>query len=140
MPSAAVESAFRTRLATGWTYAPIIDANERMEAPSDGSAFAIIQYPVSSNSRPALARRRFEEGTARIVINIPVGSGLSDWLVKADAAAALFRGDQLRFSGVEVFEPSPPIINDDNEDGNFFSLAVIIPYRYQFDVPADSPA
>jgi hypothetical protein len=40
---------------------------------------------------------------------------------------------------VEVFEPSPPIVNDDNEDGNYFELAVVIPYRYQFDWSANSP-
>jgi hypothetical protein len=134
MPSAAVEAAFRTRLASGWTETVILGVNEVFTPPSDGSPFALIQYPVVDASRPVLSKRRFEEGAARIVVNAPTGAGLADWLVKVDTISALFRGDKLKFDGVEVFEPSPPIINDDNEDGNYFSLAVVVPYRYQFDV------
>jgi hypothetical protein len=133
MPSAVVESAFRTRLAGGWTYSRIIDANEGQDTPSDGSAFVLIQYPVVTSSRWALTKRRTEDGTARIVINIPVDAGLPNWLAKADQLAALFRGDNAKDGHVQYFEPSPPIINDDNEDGNYYSLAVIVPYRYQFD-------
>jgi hypothetical protein len=87
-----------------------------------------------------LRSKRFEEGAARIVYNAQVSSGLPGPLAKADAIAAAFRGDRLIVSGVEMFEPSPPIINDDNEEGNYFELAVIVPYRYQFSVPScDSP-
>lgn len=133
MPSAAVEAAFRTRLANGWTETVILGVNEVFSPPSDGSPYTLIQYPIVSSSRPVLSKRRFEEGAARIVINAPVGAGLLGWLAKADTISALFRGDNLKFDGVEVFEPSSPIINDDNEDGNYFSLAVVVPYRYQFD-------
>lgn len=142
MPSAAVEAAFRARLEANWNIADgaIIGSNEVMTAPSDGSPFVIIQYPVANNIRPVLTRKRFEEGAARIIYNAQVSSGLPSPLAKADAIAAAFRGDRLIVSGVEMFEPSPPIINDDNEEGNYFELAVIVPYRYQFSTPSgDSP-
>ncbi len=141
MPSAAVEAAFRGRLEANWNIADgvIIGSNEAMVAPSDGSPFLIIQYPIVQNIRPVLTRKRFEEGAARIVYNAQVSSGLPGPLAKADAIAAAFRGDRLIVSGVQMFEPSPPIINDDNEEGNYFEFAVIIPYRYQFSTPADSP-
>jgi hypothetical protein len=138
MPSAAVEAVFRTRLEANWNIADgvILGSNEVMTAPSDGSPFLIIQYPVANNTRPMLKTKRFEEGAARIVYNAKVSSGLPGPLAKADTIAAAFRGDRLVVSGVEIFEPSPPIINDNNEDGNYFELAIIVPYRYQFNVPS----
>lgn len=136
MPSATVEEAFRTRLAANWNEANgvIVGANGVTQAPEDGSAFLLIHYPVSNGSRPLLKSRRYEEGAARIILNVPTGEGVPDWLVMADMIADMFRGDRLKFDGVEVFEPSGPIVNDNNEDGNYFELAVIVPYRYQFDV------
>ena len=138
MPSAAVEYAFRTRLAANWNVADgvILGSNGVTQAPADGSPFVIIQYPVSTNSRPMLKTKRFEEGAARIIYNAEVGDGLVAPLAKADAIAAAFRGDRLIVSGVEIFEPSPPIINNDNEDGNYYEFAVIVPYRYQFNAPS----
>lgn len=134
MPSAPVEAAFRTRLEENWTETVILGSNGVTEPPPDGAAFVLIHYPISDGSRPTLSKRRFEEGAARIILNIPSGEGLPTWLPKADEISALFRGDKLKFDGVEVFEPSQPIVGDNNEDGNYFELAVIVPYRYQFDV------
>lgn len=142
MPSAVVEAAFRERMEANWTDTIIIGVNGVTETPSDGTAFVLIQYPVVQNTRPTLTRRRFEEGTARIILNAPSGDGLPDWLEKADSISDLFRGDKLKIGtslNVEIFEPSPPIIDDNNEEGNYFSLAVIVPYRYQFDVSGSSP-
>lgn len=138
MPSAAVEEVFRTRLEANWDTADgvILGSNGVTKAPADGSPFVIIQYPVAQNTRPMLTTKRFEEGAARIIYNAEVGSGLEDPLALADAIAAAFRGDRLIVSHVEIFEPSPPMINDDNEDGNYCEFAVIIPYRYQFDAPS----
>lgn len=137
MPSAVVEAAFRARLEANWDIANgvIIGSNEVFDTPSDGSPFLIIQYPVAENRRPVLTRRRFEEGAARIIYNAQAGAGLAGPLAKADTIAAAFRGDKLKIgtsSNVEVFEPSPPIINDDNEEGNYVEFAIIVPYRYQF--------
>lgn len=144
MPSTAVVSAFSDRLEANWDTADgvILGVNGVTEPPADGSAFIVIHYPVVENSRPMLTKRRFEEGAARIIYNAPSGDGLDGPLALADAIAAAFRGDRLKIGSslnVEVFEPSSPIVNDENEDGNYFELAVIVPYRYQFDIPADSP-
>ena len=142
MPSAAVEAAFRTRLAANWNTANgvILGVNEVGEPPSDGSPFLLIHYPVSMSKRTALTRHRFEEGAARIILNAPTGGGLPTWLALADTITEMFRGDKLVFDGVEAFEPSPPIVNDNQDQGNYFELAVIVPYRYQFNVAgADSP-
>lgn len=145
MPSAAVKDAFSDRLEANWDTADgiILGVNGETEPPSDGSPFLIIQFPVVENSRPMLTKRRFEEGAARIVYNAPSGSGVDDPLAKAETIADAFRGDRLKIGSslnVEVFEPSSPIINDNNEEGNYFELSVIVPYRYQFDVAGDSPA
>lgn len=134
MPSAAVEAAFRSRLETTITDVLIVGSNGQMTPPDDGREFILIHYPISTGIRPMLTKRRFEEGVARIVYNARTGSELSTPLARADAIAAAFRGDNLKFDGVEVFEPSPPIVNDDNDSGNYFELAVVVPYRYQFDI------
>lgn len=143
MPSAVVEAAFRTRLEANWNIANgvILGSNEVFTPPND-APFLIIQYPVAQNTRPVLARKRFEEGAARIIYNALTGQGLAVPLELADTIAAAFRGDRLKIgasSNVEVFEPSPPIINDDNEEGNYVEFAIVVPYRYQFSTPADSP-
>lgn len=136
MPSAAVESVIRTRFAASWNTSNgvILGVNGVSEPPSDGSAFVVIHYPVVNNSRPTLAKRRFEEGAARIIWNVPKGRLPESALPVADTISALFRGDNLVVDHVEFFEPSPPIINDDNDEGNYYELAVIVPYRYQFDI------
>lgn len=133
MPSAAVEAAFRSRIEANWTQTVVLGINGVTEPPSDGRSFLIVQYPVSNSSRPVVSKKRWEEGAARIVLNVQGGTGLPDGLALADTIADLFRGDHLVFDGVEVFEPSAPIVNDQNDDGNYFELSVIVPYRYQFD-------
>lgn len=145
MPSTDVETAFRERLEANWNTADgvIVGANGVTEPPADGSPFLLIQYPVVQNSRPMLRVKRFEEGAARIIYNAESGSGLEGPLSLASAIAAAFRGDRLKIGSllnVEIFEPSGPMISDDNDEGNYFELAVIVPYRYQFDVAGDSPA
>jgi hypothetical protein len=139
MPSAAVEAAFRARLEANWNTADgvILGSNEVYETPADGSPFVIIQYPIVQNIRPMMTRMRYEEGAARIIYNAQKSAGLAGPLAKADALAAAFRGDQLKIGAsetIEIFEPSGPTINDDNEEGNYFELAIVIPYRYQFSV------
>ncbi|MCH2220045.1 MAG: hypothetical protein MK097_06945 [Dechloromonas sp.] len=129
-----VEAAFRMRMEAMFPTIYMIGANGRTTPPDDGREFVVIQYPVHESSRPMLTKRRFEEGAARIVYNAKSGTELASVLTQVDAIAAAFRGDRLKFDGVEVFEPNGPIVNDENDDGNYFETAVIVPYRYQFDV------
>lgn len=135
MPSAAVESAFRSRLEQNWS-GPVLASNGVTTPPEGAEDYVVVQYPVA-NVDKLLGVRRIEEGGARLVLNVKSGTQLAIGLARADALAALFRGaggKPLKFSGVEAFEPSAPIVNDQNDDGNWFELAVIVPYRYQFDV------
>ena len=72
------------------------------------------------------------------------GAGQSGYRVgepvfDASGVARPIGGDKLVFDGVEVFEPSAPIVNDDNEEGNYYELAVIVPYRYQYGNSVNSP-
>lgn len=130
MPSATVDAAIMGRLASQWTQSPVLGLNAVTEPPQGSSAFLVVQYPISDGIKPVLGNRHFEEGVARFVLNVASGTGLDYGLVMADTLAALFR--DVKFSGVEMFEPSAPIINDQNDDGNWFELAVVVPYRYQF--------
>jgi len=129
MPSAAVEAAFQARLAANWSQTPIISEGPH-DPPASANAFLVVQYPVQSATKPVLQRVYFEEGAARLVLNVRTGIGLPYALGLADSLAALFR--TATFDGVETFAPSAPIINDQNDDGNWFEVAVIVPYSYQF--------
>ncbi len=131
MPSAAVDAAFQSKLASGWTTSPVKGINFETEPPDDANAFVVVQYPVVNGEKPGLGGRYFEEGAARLVLNVKTGIGLQTGLAWADSLAALFR-DYRPGGGFETFAPSAPIINDANDDGNWFELSVIVPYRYQF--------
>lgn len=134
MPSPAVDMAFKARIAANFTAIPTIGVPvERTEPPSDGSSYIVIQYPVVNGDKPALGRRFFEEGGARIVVVVTKGAAENDardtWL---PALASLFRERKLA-GGLETFAVDGPIINDTNDDGLFVSYSLIVPYRYQFD-------
>jgi len=132
MPSAAVEFAFQTRLFEVTSGdPPVIPAIVSGQPDNGHDAFIILQYPVVNGSKPALQRRYFEDGAARLVLNVRRSVEMADALGMADDLAGVFR--DYRFHGIETFTPSPPIVNDVSNDGNWFSLAVIVPYRYQFD-------
>ena len=132
MPSAAVEFAFQARLYESTSGdPPAIPAIVAGQPDSSHDAFIIIQYPVVDGSKPVLERHYFEEGAARLVVNVRRTLEMADALDIADGVASIFR--DRRFHEIETFTPSPPIVNDTSNDGNWFSLSVIVPYRYQFD-------
>jgi hypothetical protein len=130
MPAAFVESTFRAKLATDWTATPVLKANGDNETP-DANAWLELQFPIGNGSQ-AFQRRYFEDGAARFVLNIKTGTELADGLALADELAALFRTQKLA-NGLETFAPSGPIVDNSNDNGNWFELSVIVPYRYQFD-------
>jgi hypothetical protein len=132
MPSAAVEFAFQARLFEATSGSPpVIPAIVSGQPPNSGTdAFVIVQYPVVNGSKPTIGRHYFEEGAARVVLNVRRTVEMADALAMADTIAGIFR--DYRFHGIESFTPSPPIVNDTSNDGNWFSLSVIVPYRYQF--------
>jgi len=132
MPSAVVEAAFQARL---YEYTlgdpPVIPAIVTGPPSNSDDAFIVLQYPVVNGSQPTIGRRYFEEGAARLVVNVRRTAEMDAALSIADNLASIFRGK--KFHGIETFVTSSPIVNDVSNDGNWFSLSVIIPYRYQFD-------
>jgi hypothetical protein len=132
MPIKAVADAVQARLATHWTATVIVDY-DTMANPPDLDAFLVHQYPVVDSVKPVLSRVYWEEGGIRFVLNVRRGIGLAQGLEWCDELAALFRG--VKFAGVECFEPSGPIVDDNSEEGDWISYAVIVPYRFEFFSP-----
>lgn len=130
MPAAAVDAAFKSRLASQWTATPVIGVNG-VTVPPNNQSFLVVQFPVSNGEKPVLSGKYFEEGAARLVLNVRAGMSSATALGWADTLAALFREHEFG-SGLETFVPSGPLIDDQIDDGNFVEYAVIVPYRYQF--------
>lgn len=136
MPSPAVDTAFKARIAANFTTIPTIGIPPERTEPPNGSSFIVIQYPVVNGLKPVIGRRFFEEGAARIVFNVTKGPAEYDaqqtWM---PAIASLFRdksAKDLNVPGLQTFTPDGPITNDTNDDGDFVSYSLIVPYRYQF--------
>lgn len=131
MPAKAVADAIEARLAANWTATTIVPYDTIGEPPAGVDAFLVVQYPVVNGSRPVLGRKFWEEGAFRLVLNVASGIGLQQGLEWTDDLQDLFRS--VKFDNVETFEPSGPVIVDDNDDGAWISYSVVVPYRYQFD-------
>lgn len=136
MPSAAVDTAFKTRLTQSWTASQVVGIQlpeTLTEPPTDMDAFLVVQYPISNGEKPVLHGRTFEDGAARLVLNVKREIGLSQSLAWTDTLAGLFRDfKSADVAGFETFTPSGPIVNDATDDANWCEYAVIVPYRYQF--------
>lgn len=129
MASKAVVDAVSGRLGETWNGLPVGLPNANDDA--SGNAFLALQFPVANNRRMTLDRGRYrEEGAFRIVINGERAVGLAQVLQWADGLAALFR-DQA-FDGVVCGVPGTPFIDDRNDSGNFFQVAVVFPYHFDF--------
>jgi len=132
MPSAAVEAAFQARYFEETANDPPLFSAIIAGQPDNGlDAFVILQYPVVNGIKPVLSRHYFEEGVARFVLTVRRTVEMNAALAIADDLAAIFR--DRKFHDIETFTPDPPIMNDTSNDGNWISLSVIVPYRYQFD-------
>lgn len=134
MPHPNVDSAFKAKIA-GFTTIPTLGVSGVSEPPGSGS-FIVIQYPVVNGIKPSIGRRFFEEGAARIVFNIEKGPAEYDaaqtWI---PTVASLFReknSTDMNMSGMQTFAVDGPMTNDTNDDGNFVSYSLVVPYRYQF--------
>ena len=131
MPSAAVEAAFQARLYEYTLGDPPVYSGDRVgPARQCARCVRVFQYPVVNGSKPVLGRHYFEEGAARFVLNVRRSVEMDAALGLADDLAGIFR--DRKFHDIETFTPSPPIVNDTSNDGNWFCLSVIVPYRYQF--------
>jgi len=135
MPMAVVKAAFDARYVEfRGNDPPLYDAITVSDVPED-DAFVVIQFPLVTGEQPVLQRHFVEEGAARLVLNVrrEAYEEVAAYEV-ADDLARIYRLQ--KFAGVETFTPSSPIVNDTSDDGNWFSLSVIVRYRYQFYDPA----
>lgn len=130
MPAKAVADAVEARLIANWGTTPIIGYDTQAQPPDDADAFVVVQYPIANGAQPVLGRTFWEEGAFRIVLNMRRGIGLAQGLEWADTLATLYR--RVKFSAIETFVPDGPIIDDNIENGNWISYAVIVPYRYEY--------
>lgn len=132
MASGAVHDAVMARLAA-FTAAPVYGPNERAEPPADGSAFVLLQFPVASETPASVgspgANIYREEGAIRFVVHVPrdTGSALANSL--CGQLRDLFRDKH--FGGVRTFGATPPIINDDNDDGAWCIVSCSVAYEYE---------
>ena len=137
MPAAAVDAAFKTRLQASWTASPVVGGLDGVlpetitEPPQGYDAFLVVQYPVVNGEKPVLRGRYFEDGAARLVLNVKREIGQSQSLTWADTLAGLFR-DYKPGGGFQTFVPSGPVVNDAIDDANWIEYAISVPYRYQF--------
>lgn len=139
MPHSLVDEAFLERLQSQWVDAShaVIGINGVTEPPRDITvqSFLVVQYPIVNEEKFALERHYMEEGVARLVLNVRSGLSSAVFLPWSDELASLFR--EVKFGGVgslvETFRPSGSIINDANDDGSWFEVAVLVPYRFQFE-------
>lgn len=130
-PHFAITQAFMDWLAENWTDTAVIGLNGVVETPSDGGAFLVLEHEQVGALKPSVTTRRFfQDGRVELILHIATGTGLTTGLALADDLATLFR--ETEFGGVRTFTPSPPLIGDYNDEGNFLALRVLVPYRYQF--------
>lgn len=132
MASKAVEDAVDAYLASNWTRCPILKENEQGEAPTDGSPFLILQFPVSDVRRSDVGRKRYrEEGGFRIVINVERGFGTATMRQWGEELAVLFR--DVAIGPVHCRVPTEPFTDDQSDQGNYFQGSLICPYTYNID-------
>ncbi|MDV2987009.1 UNVERIFIED_CONTAM: phage tail terminator-like protein [Methylobacteriaceae bacterium AG10] len=131
MPLKLVVDAVEARLTEGWTKCPVVGINLTGNTPKDGSPFVQVSYPVANGEQltvGAPGQNVYREtGAFRLVVNARRGRGVADGLAWADELAALFRGKE--FGGIQTFAPSSPVIDDRNDEGNYFALSFAVPYQ-----------
>ncbi|WP_020178085.1 phage tail terminator-like protein [Methylopila sp. M107] len=131
MAHPSVITAVTSRLETYWNRSPIFAPNVEGDAPEDGSPFVKLQFPASDKARPILNRRFYrEEGGVRIVIAVEIGEGIAKASAWAEELATLFR--DRKFSGVQTFVPGDIYVGDENDSGNYFITALVVPYAFNF--------
>lgn len=129
MASAMVMGAVEDRLAELWALCPILSENIEGSAPSDGSPYLVVQYPVSSTQRWAMNERFYREaGAFRIVIHTEVGEGTAKDKQWGDALTSMFR--DRRFGGIETQVPSEP--TEGQGDGNYHVTSFSCPFTRFF--------
>lgn len=102
------------------------------DIPQDGSAFVTLQFPLSDNQQMVLGRKYQESGAFRIIISTERGleENLKKGLFWAKQISDVYRTQ--RFGGVKSWTPSIGRLDDDNDDGNYYVLSVVVPYTFTY--------
>jgi uncharacterized protein DUF4128 len=135
MAQQAVVDAVAAQLQSGWTTTAVVLPNQQGEPPSDGGAYIALQFPTARETFVGMAavgsRTVREDGTFRIVVAVPRGSGVDTGLGYCGTLAALFRFQT--FGGVVCYEAtSPPTDNNADDLGGYWVLSFSVRYQYDF--------
>lgn len=140
MPSSSVLAAVEARIATYWTATdpgsgqPIayFSPNTVGQAPADGTPFLTVQFPLANADQISIgspgAEVFREEGGIRFVLSIPRGQGVSYWMGQLETLLGNFRAK--KFSGVNTWAPTSPILDDSSDDGTYWKLTAVAPYYF----------
>lgn len=132
MASQAVINAVESGQLSLWSHMPIIGWVRRDERTDESASFLQVQYPVANEEQITIgapgANVWREEGVIRLVLLMNRDEDRATILQRADELRSLFRGKE--FGGVQTFAPSPPAIDDNNDDGNFLRLSIAVPYQF----------
>lgn len=135
MGLSAILAAVSDRLAAEWTRCPVREPNAKnRNTPEADEPFVEVQYPVMisagiSIGEPGSNLYR-DEGAIRLVLNVVRGKGIVEAAVWIDELRDLFRGKI--FDGVRTFAPSPPVIDDRNDDGRYYLLSFAVPFEHDY--------
>lgn len=136
MASKSVVDTVEAYLGANWTTTSIIGINTTGEVPADGSSFLTLQYPVANEQHVGMGGvgdRAFREtGAIRLVLSVPRAQGQGQGLAWCETLRTLFRAKDITGPGglVRTREPSPPIVNNANDDGIYWVLSFAIPYWF----------
>ena len=136
MAAAAVMAAFETTIAANWSATAIVTPNSTMTAPADGAGFIEISYPIAVEEQMSVGAPGNnvwrEEGTVRVEVLIPSGSGLQTLTAQADTLRAALRGKVLAPSTghLRTEEASPLIPMGASDDGNYAVHSFQVRYLY----------
>lgn len=131
MASKHVEDTVEAFLKDQWTATPIRMENTSSAPPADGSAFIIVEFPLSNTQRMSLGTRRYREwGGFRVVVCVPRGGGTGTIRGHGEALASLFR--DVTVNGVHFQVPSEPFTDDQSDQAQYFRGAMVVPYWYSY--------
>jgi hypothetical protein len=131
MASAAVEEIVEGYLRDNFTTVPIFPENSEGETPNDGSAFILIQFPMSDVRRVTLSDPCFEEtGYVRISVNVARGDGTTTIRQYGTELAALLR--ETKIGQLKFGVPSEPFTDDTSDEGMYFKGSMLVPFTFYF--------
>ena len=131
MAHKSVEDAVEARLRANWTLCPVLTENLETMPPADGSSFLMLQFPVSTVRRHGISDRFYrEEGGFRIVISVPMASGVTRMRAWGELLRDIFI--DRTFDGVVTQVPSDPFTDDRSDRGPYCIGAIVVPYTFNF--------